>query len=59
MPNHLLTKKWRSAATGDERLHDALLADFTRFCKGEGDGRLEEVLMSVLSDGKKTDDVVE
>ena len=37
--NYLLTKRWRTSAAGDEKLHDKLLADFISFCNDE-DGRL-------------------
>ncbi|XP_062814922.1 GATOR1 complex protein DEPDC5-like isoform X1 [Anolis carolinensis] len=37
--NSMLTKTWRSSATGDERFPDRLLRDFTHFC-ANGDGRL-------------------
>ncbi len=46
IPNHLLTKKWRSGSTGDEKLHDALLADFTKFCKNEED-RLQTFVQEI------------
>ncbi|XP_043757188.1 GATOR complex protein DEPDC5 isoform X9 [Cervus elaphus] len=37
--NTMLTKTWRSSATGDERFADRLLKDFTDFC-GNRDNRL-------------------
>ncbi|XP_060048727.1 GATOR1 complex protein DEPDC5 isoform X2 [Erinaceus europaeus] len=37
--NTMLTKAWRSSATGDERFADRLLRDFADFC-GNRDGRL-------------------
>ena len=37
--NYLLTKRWRTSAAGDEKLHDKLLTDFINFCNDE-DGRL-------------------
>ncbi|XP_071790249.1 GATOR1 complex protein DEPDC5-like isoform X2 [Asterias amurensis] len=48
MHNYLLTKKWRSSATGDEKFHESLLADLCRFCSGE-DGRLEDLLTKMSS----------
>ncbi|XP_066544990.1 GATOR1 complex protein DEPDC5 isoform X2 [Amia ocellicauda] len=35
--NTMLTKAWRSAATGDERLAERLLRDFTDFCTNKDD----------------------
>ncbi|XP_067406142.1 GATOR1 complex protein DEPDC5 isoform X9 [Emydura macquarii macquarii] len=37
--NTMLTKSWRSSATGDEKFADRLLKDFTEFCWNK-DGRL-------------------
>ncbi|XP_039361587.1 GATOR complex protein DEPDC5 isoform X12 [Mauremys reevesii] len=37
--NTMLTKTWRSSATGDEKFADRLLKDFTEFCWNK-DGRL-------------------
>ncbi|XP_022108430.1 GATOR complex protein DEPDC5-like isoform X2 [Acanthaster planci] len=51
--NYLLSKKWRSSATGDEKFHEALLADFSRFCQGE-DGRLEQLLQTMESFQEET-----
>ena len=49
VPNHILTKKWRTSATGDERLHDLLLADFTKFCSNE-DERLSDIVKDVCEE---------
>ncbi|XP_038059351.1 GATOR complex protein DEPDC5-like isoform X2 [Patiria miniata] len=51
--NYLLSKKWRSSATGDEKFHEALLADFSRFCQGE-DGRLVQLLETMRSCKEET-----
>lgn len=45
--NTMLTKTWRSGATGDERLADRLLRDFTDFCANK-DNRLVSFWESCL-----------
>uniref|UniRef100_A0AAA9RT40 GATOR1 complex protein DEPDC5 n=2 Tax=Bos TaxID=9903 RepID=A0AAA9RT40_BOVIN len=45
--NTMLTKTWRSSATGDERFADRLLKDFTDFC-GNRDSRLVAFWASCL-----------
>uniref|UniRef100_A0A8C6G2T7 GATOR1 complex protein DEPDC5 n=1 Tax=Moschus moschiferus TaxID=68415 RepID=A0A8C6G2T7_MOSMO len=45
--NTMLTKTWRSSATGDERFADRLLKDFTDFC-GNRDNRLVAFWTSCL-----------
>ncbi|XP_070572864.1 GATOR1 complex protein DEPDC5-like isoform X2 [Ptychodera flava] len=39
MNNFMLTKRWRSASTGDEKFCEKLLSDFKQFC-ADKDGRL-------------------
>ncbi|XP_070618566.1 GATOR1 complex protein DEPDC5 isoform X6 [Erythrolamprus reginae] len=45
--NTMLTKTWRSSATGDEKFADRLLRDFTDFCCNK-DGRLVSFWMGCL-----------
>lgn len=45
--NTMLTKTWRSSATGDEKFADRLLKDFTDFCINR-DNRLVAFWMSCL-----------
>ena len=45
--NTMLTKTWRSSATGDERFADRLLKDFTDFCVNR-DNRLVTFWTSCL-----------
>ncbi|XP_043924800.1 GATOR complex protein DEPDC5 [Protopterus annectens] len=45
--NSMLTKTWRSSATGDERFTDRLLKDFTDFCANK-DNRLLDFWISCL-----------
>ncbi|XP_063171811.1 GATOR1 complex protein DEPDC5 isoform X2 [Candoia aspera] len=45
--NTMLTKTWRSSATGDEKFADRLLKDFTDFCCNR-DGRLASFWMGCL-----------
>lgn len=47
--NCLLSKRWKLQATGDERLHDALLSDFRRFCANER-CRLEDAIQNMATE---------
>ncbi|XP_032803029.2 GATOR1 complex protein DEPDC5 isoform X2 [Petromyzon marinus] len=48
--NGMLTKSWRSGATGDERFPDKLLRDFSEFCANK-DNRLLHYWQSCLENG--------
>ncbi|XP_077995219.1 GATOR1 complex protein DEPDC5-like [Glandiceps talaboti] len=48
MHNFMLTKRWRSASTGDERFSEKLLTDFKQFCANK-DGRLKALWDHVSS----------
>jgi len=39
--NYMITKRWKTVATGDEAFMRKILADFTNFCSNDK-GRLEE-----------------
>ncbi|XP_038057653.1 GATOR complex protein DEPDC5-like isoform X1 [Patiria miniata] len=41
VPNYLLTKRWRTSSSGDEKFLERLLQDFTSFCEN-CDNRLSE-----------------
>ncbi|XP_030847065.1 GATOR complex protein DEPDC5-like [Strongylocentrotus purpuratus] len=49
--NHLLTKKWKSSASGDDAFREALLNDFRRLCGNEV-GRLDALVSMVMEEQK-------
>lgn len=58
MRNFLLNKKWKLQAASDERLYDALLADFVRFCSND-ECRLEDAIHEMMTEPTKEEDVEE
>ncbi|XP_041456037.1 GATOR complex protein DEPDC5-like isoform X1 [Lytechinus variegatus] len=52
--NHLLTKKWKSSASGDDAFRESLLIDFRKLCAND-EGRLD-ALVSMVTEEQKTGD---